>query len=152
MNGSSTSWEYAASDVHAVHVNKTDRTKFTLSIIERFEFEADDASKVQQILDAFRALGMGQIPPIPTNRGMDSSTAPVGGHHRWSSADSVPPQAAGPAARLADFEIVRVIGEGSFGQVVLATRKDSGKQVALYALLFLDFPPCYYLIVVSVKQ
>jgi hypothetical protein len=136
VNGSSTSWEYAVSDVHAVHVNKTDRTKFTLSIIERFEFEADDASKVQQILDAFRALGMGQIPLASTNTGMDPSPARTDGHHRGQSAEFAAPTSV-PAARLADFDIARVIGEGSFGQVVLATRKDSGKQVALCALSFL---------------
>jgi hypothetical protein len=36
------------------------KNRFTLNVLTRYEFQAEDSNWVQRILDAFRQLGLGQ--------------------------------------------------------------------------------------------
>ncbi len=112
--------------------SKTNRCRFTVSVLEHFEFEADDASKVQQVLDACRALGMTQqqhVLPIhqPVPVAVASASPPT-------TAIMSPTRSPTPALRLQDLDFVRVLGEGAFGQVMLVRKKVSGQSYALKVL------------------
>lgn len=49
---------------------------------------------------------------------------------------------------LADFELLRVIGKGSFGKVFQVTKKDTGKVYALKVLQKkVHYPHCHPVIV-----
>ncbi len=104
-----------------------------MSVLEHFEFEADEAGKVQQVLDACRALGMTQqhhIVPMhqPVPAAVATSVSPQ------TTALASPARSPTPALRLEDLDFVRVLGEGAFGQVMLVRKKATGQSYALKVL------------------
>jgi carbon catabolite-derepressing protein kinase len=60
-----------------------------------------------------------------------SSRRPEGGHPRRSATEQVAPPQKKAEQRIGAYQIIRTLGEGSFGKVKLANHRVTNQQVAL---------------------
>jgi serine/threonine protein kinase len=172
--------------------------RFTIQVITKYEFQADDPDQVQRIKDSFKALKLGgkvvikeTVLEAMTNAAdqfsrMDAKS--LDGLNTVRSIDTIatadqrnssffrPPNASGitedfdedeldekksmasfsrdavktsPVATrgkaaqmysLSDFEIIKVVGEGSFGRVMKVKRKSDNLVLAMKMLKLKDYP------------
>lgn len=199
-------WKYPADDVIGMVASKTDKKKFTISVVQRYEFVAEDADQVLRIQDVFKGLNLGRSPvlsnggysqpdqqeslgnsfggvggrstatetiilrpnnglnsgvstngpPSPIHANGVSSARPVvdrpnsasaqqdsADEHKAVSASSVAirdPNRHNGRYGLQDFEIIKVVGEGSFGKVMKVKRRDDNKIFAMKMLALKDYP------------
>ncbi|KAH0575922.1 Kinase, AGC Akt [Spironucleus salmonicida] len=61
VSSASQKFDKKASQIHGLHVSRTNKNAFAISLIEPVIFETDEADQVAQIIEAWRELKLGQI-------------------------------------------------------------------------------------------
>lgn len=101
------------SDLHAV--KKLNDKTFEIQVIKSFRFIAQDANEIRRIVDSVAGLGLCEA-------SIQEKTEPDEN-----------------ATRFEDFEILNVVGEGAFGQVMKVRERKTDSIYALKAVSMLDF-------------
>jgi hypothetical protein len=140
MKGKNVQWYFPARDLYSVHQNPQDDTHLTLRVLREYDFEAQSPQQAAQIVQVFYDLytdelvkSHGSVPtpnleirrPRP-HQTRDGSTSPV-----------VSPRSPSVDAKeisIKDFDLIKVIGQGSFSKVCLVKKKDTGKLYAMKVL------------------
>ncbi|KAL0485534.1 serine/threonine-protein kinase [Acrasis kona] len=131
MKGKNVQWFFPAKDVYCIQQHP-DSSKLTLRVVKEYDFEAQTPQQANQIVTAFYDLysedlekSYGQIPaPIS----VDASS-----QRDHPSPSSVKKEPVGLSFN--DFEMLKLIGQGSFSKVCLVKKKDTGKLYAMKVLL-----------------
>ncbi|GAM22790.1 hypothetical protein SAMD00019534_059650, partial [Acytostelium subglobosum LB1] len=104
LNGQTCQWFVQNSDVYSIH-QESDTQKFTLTFLHKYHFEADSAEQAKQIVADFKRLGVGNKKKSKKKK-----------------------------LTIEDFDLMKVLGVGSFGRVFLVKKKDTGQLYAMKVL------------------
>lgn len=153
MNGNSVQWFLESKDVFEMDKDPADSKRFTLTALHHYSFEAETPEEVDRVFEAMRRLGIGvhRSDSGPQAAGA-AAGAPAAASAPSTPAAPPPPQRAqvpvphtpaiffapppppGLEVSLGDFELLRVVGKGSFGKVLQVRRKADGQIYAMKIL------------------
>lgn len=135
VKGKKTQWFYPNDKVHSLAVNPKDPSKFQLNLILSYQFEAESPEQVERIISAFDQLKLGQF------GNPESNGAIYNYNNEYEQRDSIRLTSPSTLERkgskkigIDDFELLRVVGRGSFSKVMLVRKKDTGKLYAMKVL------------------
>ena len=160
--GKSIKWFFPHQDIYGLEKSPGTSCTFELKVVRRYAFEASNEIEANKIVQVFREL-YGDLPgnhgispsSSPNLRSLHRSQSDVVNNNNlssWSSALVEDVSNGGPAAApgsggkkattpttggvsVHDFELIKILGRGSFSRVVLVKKKDSDKQYAMKILL-----------------
>eukprot|EP00771_Trimastix_marina_P003883 gnl/Trimastix_PCT/595.p1 GENE.gnl/Trimastix_PCT/595~~gnl/Trimastix_PCT/595.p1 ORF type:complete len:494 (+),score=161.86 gnl/Trimastix_PCT/595:57-1484(+) len=132
MNGNSIQWFLDSSDVFGISPDEGSSKSFTLTALHHYNFEAESPEQVQRIIEALRALNIGYTVRKANEASSSNATPPAPSSTSTSTSSDAGPQSS--KISLRDFELLRVVGKGSFGKVLQVRKKTDQKIYAMKIL------------------
>eukprot|EP00708_Paratrimastix_pyriformis_P002498 GAFH01001246.1.p1 GENE.GAFH01001246.1~~GAFH01001246.1.p1 ORF type:complete len:537 (-),score=118.81 GAFH01001246.1:169-1605(-) len=154
MSGSSVQWFIESDDIFGVAQDDQNPRGFVLTALHRYYFDAESPESIDRIFDAMKKLNIGckvdpnrgfkkaqapPPPPPPAAVAPPDHTQPPGNPFQAGAALIAPPAPVAPVSTsarvgLQDFEMLRVVGKGSFGKVLQVRHKATGGIFAMKIL------------------
>lgn len=138
MKGKNIQWFFPSRDVYSIHQHPNNSPCLTLRVIREYDFEAQSPQQAAQIVQVFydlyteelvRIHGAVPTPNLATRKSSNGSPRTAS-----PRAESTPAVRENGGLSINDFELIKVIGQGSFSKVCLVKKKDSGKLYAMKVL------------------
>jgi serine/threonine protein kinase len=130
--------------VYRVQRDPNNPRVFHLTFMENYDFEADSPEQVEQIIEAFQSVGIPRAKfqelleeelkeAQATKQSVTESIAYTDKGDGAAVAEAASASSGAPLS-INDFELLKVIGQGSFGKVLQVKKKDTGKIYAMKIL------------------
>eukprot|EP00163_Fabomonas_tropica_P012822 TRINITY_DN24183_c0_g1_i1.p1 TRINITY_DN24183_c0_g1~~TRINITY_DN24183_c0_g1_i1.p1 ORF type:complete len:496 (-),score=135.11 TRINITY_DN24183_c0_g1_i1:351-1838(-) len=129
-------WFVSSEDVYDVALQSSNPTQFTLTFMTKYDFEADNAAQAQRIAESFKMLKIGKkhADEVALEEEAGDSDAKDVAKVTEAVKYGKDGEEAQEEVTLADFDLLKVIGQGSFGKVMQVRLKKTGKIFAMKIL------------------
>jgi hypothetical protein len=145
MKGKNVQWFFPARDVYSIHQHQHHTSRLTLRVLREYEFEAQSPQQASQIVQVFYDLyteelqrAHGAVPSPNLERKSSVSDILISPRNGSRESTSTPRSPNSPTENnglsINDFDLIKVIGQGSFSKVCLVKKKDTGKMYAMKVL------------------
>ncbi|KAJ6251048.1 camp-dependent protein kinase catalytic subunit prkx [Anaeramoeba flamelloides] len=113
-----TKWFIKAEDIYSISKSQKSKSAFVLTALHRFNFEVEEEGQVERIIDAFRSLNLGKFPKKKTQK--RGKSVPRSLETKFSFVQRY-------KINEKSFDILSMIGRGSYGKVYQVKHKKSNK-------------------------